>query len=164
MTFMAIKKLVRLICLIMLLSTIPLCYAEEDGLGQVIRIRTQLHSFVGKPSWLIMIRDVDHNENIPYLFDFTRGDNFWVIPTFGRNYLISASTLKINTYQSHYNTYRNDTISNFCNLESFGRIIRDESIYIMLSGDLSPFNHSYDCQISRYRDTNFIMTNSGEEE
>jgi len=54
-------------------------YAQDnDGLGQIIQIHTRFHSFVGKPSWLLIIRDLDHNENIPYFYEIKRGDNFWL--------------------------------------------------------------------------------------
>src|SRR5690349_5971957 len=87
-----------------------------DGVGQTIQINTRLHSFVGKPSWLLMIRDIDHDQNIPYVYDISRGDNFWMAFTYGHNYLITASTLQFAPYRS--DPYRVKVIHNFCNLES----------------------------------------------
>src|SRR5690242_9027168 len=92
-------------------------YADDASLGQTIQIYTNLQSFTGKPSWLLLIRDVDNDQNIPYLYDFSRGDNFWLAFTMGRNYLISESTLHFSPY--HYNPYYSKKITNFCNLQSY---------------------------------------------
>lgn len=136
-------------------------YAQtDDGLGQTIQIYTRFHSFVGKPSWLLIVRDLDHGDNIPYLFDITKGNNYWVAFTFSRNYLISASHLQISSYQPRFNEYRNFRINNFCDLESEGRIIRGKSIYITIDGDLSPYSDTYTCNVSEYADTNFTIANS----
>ncbi|MBX3708406.1 MAG: hypothetical protein KIT56_07130 [Gammaproteobacteria bacterium] len=126
-----------------------------DGLGQVIQINTRFRSFVGKPTWTLIIRDIDHGQNIPYLFDIRRGGNHWVAFTYGRNYLITASRLQIETYQSRYNKYKNYRIKNFCNLESNGRIIRGRSMYITIEGHLSPYSNTYVCHVSTYPTGNF---------
>jgi len=122
----------------------------DDNFGQTIEINTDFHSFIGKPSWLIMIRDVDHNQNYPYLFDIKRGDNYWVIPTHSRNYLITASTLKINTYQARTNAYKQYQIRNFCHLETNGKILRGQSIYLTITGNLSSNHNTVNCQVSKY--------------
>lgn len=127
-------------------------YPDGDGVGQFIQITTRLHSFVGKPTWLLIIRDVDHNQNIPYLFDIRRGENFWVALTYGKHYLITVSRLQIETYQSRYNKYKNYRINNFCHLESNGRIIRGESMNITLEGNLTPDTASTRCIVLRYKD------------
>jgi hypothetical protein len=138
----------------------PLYAGEGDnGFGQTIQIYTRLQSFVGKPSWLIIIRDVDNGQNIPYLFDIKRGNNFWVALTFSRNYMITVSDLQFSpyrTYSNRTNPYTSAKISNFCHLESNGRVIRGESLYITLEGDLTPYN-TYSCHVSSYRDTNFSI-------
>ncbi|EKD70980.1 MAG: hypothetical protein ACD_46C00308G0004 [uncultured bacterium] len=123
----------------------------DDNLGQTIQIYTRFKSFVGKPSWLLIIRDIDHNQNIPYLYDIKRGDNFWLAFTFGRNYLILASKLVFNPYKSK--------INNFCHLESNGRIIRGESLFITISGDLSPNTNTFNCHVLKYRDSQFTIVN-----
>lgn len=132
---------------------------EDEGLGQVIQIHTQLHSFVGKPIWSLIIRDLDHNQNIPYLFDFRTGGNQWVAFTYSRNYLITVSRLQIETYRARYNRYKNIRINDFCNLESDGRIIRGRSMTITIRGDLSPYSDSYTCDVSSYPDGNFFIYN-----
>lgn len=128
-----------------------------DSFGQTIQITTRLHSFVGKPSWSLVIRDIDHNENIPYLFDFTRGNDFWVAFTYGRNYVIVASTLQIESYKAWRNSYNHYRIHNFCHLESQGRIQRAESMFITITGNLSPNRDTYTCYVSKLKDTNFTI-------
>lgn len=135
-------------------------YAQKmvgDGFGQTIQITTRFHSFVGKPSWLLVIRDLDHDESVPYLFDITRGEDFWVAFTYGRNYLITASTLQIESYKSWRNSYKNYKIHNFCNLESHGRIQRGESMFVTITGDLSPNTDTYTCNILKFTDANFVV-------
>lgn len=131
-----------------------------DGLGQTIEIHTQLHSFIGKPAWTLIIRDLDHGQNIPYLFDFTRGNDHWVVFTYSRNFLISASRLQIETYRSRYNKYKNYRINDFCNIESNGRIIRGRSMYITIEGDLSPYSNTYTCNVSSYPDGKYFISKS----
>jgi hypothetical protein len=153
------KIIVCIVSLLFLCFAASSTYAQSDGdgVGQTIQIYTRFHSFVGKPSWLFIIRDLDHNQSIPYLFDIRRGDNFWVAFTYGRNYLIKVSNLQIETYKSRYNKFRNYKINDFCHLESDGRIIRGESMYITIDGDLSPDSETYTCQVSRYPDQNFTI-------
>lgn len=162
---MLIKKCIRRGMVLFLSFTMCSAYAQTglDGLGQIIRIHTRLHSFVGKPAWLIIIRDLDNNQTLPYLYDFTRGENVWFAFTFGRNYLILSSSLQITMYRSRYNKYKTFKIANFCNLESNGHIIRGQSIRINLSGDLSPTNHDgYTCEVTHYRDDIFYIAPSNE--
>lgn len=145
----------RIICQ-KILITILTClitgsvFANPDDFGQSIQIYTQLKSFVGKPSWLLIIRDIDHNQNIPYMYDFEKGDNFWLAFTFGRNYLITASRLT-------FNPYNRKKINNFCGLESYGRIIRGQSLYITINGDLTPNTNTFNCSVSRYQNSNFAI-------
>lgn len=145
--------------MLLLLCFTDLSYAQigDNNLGQVIQINTRFHSFVGQPSWTLIIRDIDHNQNMPYLFDITRGDNHWVVFTYGRNYLITVSRLQMATYQSRCNTYKQYRMNDFCQLESHGRIVRGESMYITIEGDLSPYTNTFSCQISTYPDANFFI-------
>lgn len=146
--------------LLLLLSLSTIGYTQEinnDGLGQTIQIYTRFHSFVGKPSWLLIIRDLDNDQNVPYVFDITRGDNFWLVFTYGRNYLITVSNLQISTFKSRYNDFAEFKINDFCHLESHGRIIRGESMYITIEGDLSPDPNSISCHISKFADSRFTV-------
>lgn len=162
---MLIKKFIMLACASLFSFIAFPLHAQGipnggEGLGQTIQITTRFASFVGKPSWLLVIRDLDHGENIPYLFDITRGNDFWVAFTYSRNYLIIASTLLIESYTAWRNSYKKYKIHNFCGLESHGRIQRGESMFITISGDLSPGCDSYDsytCNIAKFPDTNFVI-------
>lgn len=128
-----------------------------DGFGQTIQIHTRLHSFIGKPSWTLIIRDLDNGQNLPYLFDLSRGDNHWVVFTYSRNYLITASRMQIETFRSRWNRYKNYRMANFCNLESNGRIIRGKSMYITIEGDLSPYANTFTCNVSSYPDGKYFI-------
>jgi hypothetical protein len=136
-------------------STLAYAQGGEDGLGQTIQITTRFSSFVGKPSWLFIIRDLDHDQNIPYFFEIKRGDNFWLAFTYSRNYLISVSNMQIETYQSRYNKFKNYKISNFCHLESNGHILKGESVFVTIGGDLTPNSDTYTCHVSKYKDVSF---------
>src|SRR3990167_6617454 len=140
------------------LPSYPQSYSDADSLGQTIQIYTRLRSFVGKPSWLLIIRDIDHGQNIPYLYDISRGNNFWLAFTYGRNYMITVSSMQFAPYRRY--PWRKKIISNFCNLESNGHIIRGESLYITIKGDLSPFGDGYTCHVSQYADANFSVAPS----
>lgn len=159
---MTIKKtgLTALIILTMWLLLTPGILSAQltgDGVGQFIQIETHLHEFVGKPTWLLIIRDIDHNQNIPYMFDIRRGDNYWVALTYGKHYLIIASKLQIETYQSKYNEYKKYSINNFCHLESNGRIIRGKSMRIILRGNLTPNSASSICSVFKYPDADTFV-------
>jgi len=134
--------------------------SSSAGVGQTIQISTQLESFTGKPSWLLMIRDIDNNENIPYVFDFISGYNYWVAATHGHNYVIIASTLQFAPYKS--DPYRTKVIRNFCNLESHGRIAHGESVTVTISGKLSPNTDNYICNVTRFTDNYFGTIPSAE--
>jgi len=156
---MANKILKRIWIVILLSLTASWSYAQVDvdGLGQTIQINTYLHSYVGNPSWTLIIRDLDHDQNVPYLFDVTSGENHWVALTYGRNYLITVSNLSIETYRERRNTYRQYKLNDFCDIESNGRIIRGESMYITIEGDLSPDTSTFSCHVSTYPDGNFSI-------
>lgn len=148
------KKLI--VCTwILLASTSVYANPDADGLGQTIQINTRLHSFVGKPSWLLIIRDIDHNQNIPYLFDVTRGKDFWIAFTFSRNYLITVSNLQFSPYKNM--PWRSKRTNNFCHLESNGRIIRNLSISVTIEGALSPNTNGYTCHVSYFSNPNFTV-------
>jgi hypothetical protein len=142
------KKIGLLASLILLLAG-PV--QADDGFGAMLQIYTRLHSFIGKPSWLLVIRDEDHDQVIPYVFDIERGQNVWLAFTYSTHYQIVASTLQIGTYQSNGNNYAQYTINDFCHLESGSFVIQGESMYISLEGDLSPDPRTYTCRVSRYR-------------
>lgn len=151
------KSMSYLLCAFLsLLSTLGMAQNNQaleglDGFGQIIRIQTNLHSFVGRPIWTFIVRDIDHNITMPHIFDITKGHQTWIVFTHSRNYLIEASRLQIETYQPRYNEYKNYRINNFCSLESNGRIMRGKSLNIHIKGDLSPFSNTYSCSLSSYQ-------------
>jgi hypothetical protein len=154
------KLLVGFLILSSWCLTASLSYATDDGIGQTIQIITRFNGWVGKPSWLLVIRDLDHNQNVPYLFDINKGENYWVALTYGRNYLISASNLQIETYYPRKNIFKNYRIHNFCHLESNGRIIHGESMYITISGELTPNSDTYSCNIIQFPEEKFTVVPS----
>lgn len=153
------KKLAIQIWIFLFLCLNTVFAYADDGLGQTVQITTRLHSFVGKPTWVLIIHDLDHNQNIPYLFDIRKGENFWVAFTYSKNYVITASNLRISTYRSRFNKYRTYEIKNFCHLESHGRINRGESMFVTIKGNLFPCDDSYTCCITKYPDTHFTIVN-----
>lgn len=145
----------------LLMNVNALAEMLPDGFGQLIHIETHLHSFVGLPSWLIIIRDIDHNQVIPYLYDIRRGDNNWIALTYGKHYLITVSKIQAETYQSRYNKYKPYHINNFCHLESNGRIIRGESMRVIVEGNLAPYGNDIRCTVIRFKDpSTFVVVPS----
>lgn len=121
-----------------------------DNFGQTIEITTDLKSFVGKPSWLLIIRDVDHGQNIPYLFDFEGTDNGWVAFTYGRNYEILTSEIQFSPYGRKTN--------NFCNLQTMGTIQHAVGIRVHISGKLTPHHYSYNCKVTKFAESDFTIS------
>lgn len=152
-------RLLRIILLSALCCCTVSSFAQptQDGLGQTIQIYTRFHSIKGNPRILIIIRDVDHNQNVPYVFDIRHHNNFWLIFTYSKNYLITASELQISTPESNYNSYGNYHIRNFCHLESNGHIMREKSMYITIDGSLSSHPNTYNCSVSEFKDANFSI-------
>ena len=79
--------------------------------------------------------------------------------TYSNNYLILASTLTFETYQSRWNLYRKYKINNFCQLESNGRILRDTSMRIIITGNLTPNTDAFKCNVMRFYEANFPIVN-----
>lgn len=149
---MFIKKLAKFFSALLLLTPLSVAAYDENG-NQIIQIKTRLHSFIGKPSWLLIIRDVVHGQNIPYLFDFRTGENTWIAFTYSRDYVITVSNLQFSPYSHDPYTVRES--NNFCHLESQGRIIHGQSMIITLTGNLTPFGNTYSCIVNSYEDLNF---------
>lgn len=140
-------------CLLVIVFGLPsLGQADDDAFGQILQIHTDLCSFRGLPSWLLIVRDLDHGINIPYLYDFRQGQNFWMALTHSRNYLITASQLQFHIYSFKENIFRSYTVNNFCGLESNGRIIHGDSFSIRITGDLKPYSQTLQCNVSQYPD------------
>jgi len=127
-------------------------FAQENDLGQILQIHTDLCSIRGRPSWALIIRDVDRGINIPYLYDFDQPQNFWLALSQTRNYLIKSSRLKYHIYSARENRFREYVVNNFCGLESNGRIIHGNSFSIRITGDLKPYSETLVCNVSQYFD------------
>lgn len=139
-------------------------FADGEGVGQTIQIYTRLKSFVGKPTWSLIIRDVDNHQNLPYLFDIRRGHDFWLAFIPGRNYLIISSKLQISSYVASCNRFKKYTTNNFCHLETRGRIIRGDSMRITIEGNLSPNTDAYTCHVMQFPSPSFTIVRPAEEE
>ena len=143
------KKIITMIGLASALSMISAFVpsAASNDFGQTIQITTNLRSFSEKPSWLLIIRDLDHNQVLPYLYDFTNEDNYWVALTYSSNYVITVSELTFSP--------SGRKIHNFCHLESMGSIQRGNSISVNITGRLTPRAYTSSCQVLKYAGSNF---------
>jgi hypothetical protein len=140
-----VTGLVAAMCL-----TSTLSFAETNqSSGQSIQITANLHSFVGKPTWLLMIHDLDHDINIPYLYDFTQNVNSWMAFTNGSNYVITSSEMTFPPSERK--------IRNFCNLESRGSTHHKVSMQVTITGVLSPRTDKFTCKVLKYADANFTI-------
>jgi len=142
---MAIRKLCSRLLVSYLLSYAILANAYNP-LGQTIQIHTALSSIVGRPSWLIIIRDINNGQVLPYLFDITDRDNVRVFFTFGQAYQITASHLQFNDHT---------LLSNFCGLN--GSLFINHSLFITIKGKLTPNPNTFHCNILSYIDTTFTI-------
>jgi hypothetical protein len=141
---MVMKKLIGFLILINLIASAQ----AQNSLGQTLQIYTHFKSILGKPSWLLIVRDVNTGQVSPYLFDLKHNNNFWVAFTYGHTYRVTASVLKFGAYAE---------IKNFCGLED--GILSGQSMYITLSGKLSPDPTSSKCYVMKYNDTLFTIVN-----
>jgi hypothetical protein len=108
----------------------------ENQLGQTISIYTQFRHFVGKPTWLLIIRDVESGLVSPYIFDIRNNENYWIAFTYGHTYRVTVSNLSFGTYAK---------IPNFCGLEN--GILSGKSQHITLKGVLTPDPKTIKCFI-----------------
>lgn len=142
---MAIKKICQLGLLsLSLLSTIG-AYAQDNPFGQTFQINTRLNSFVGKPSWLIIVRDVNSGQVLPFLYNIDSTTNFWLGFTFAHAYQVITSELEFGP--------PNATIHNYCHLEN--GILDRESFTVTLTGDLTPNRGTSHCHVFKYKQFNF---------
>ncbi|HLB57200.1 MAG TPA: hypothetical protein VJL60_00110 [Gammaproteobacteria bacterium] len=116
--------------------------------GQTLQVYTHFREIIGKPSWLLIIRDVNTEQVFPYLFDIRNNDNFWVAFTEGHSYRVTVSNLKFGT---------DSVINNFCGLEN--GILSGKSMYITLSGTLSSDRATSKCFVQTYNGMPFTVVN-----
>lgn len=142
---MAIKKFCFSLLLHLSLLWILPSYAQLPvPLGQTLQISTHFSCVIGAPTWLLIIRDMDTGQVIPYMYDILGKDNFWIAFTSGRSYVITVSDLKFGPCT---------IIHNFCHLED--GIISGKSMLIRLSGRLTPNRRTISCHARKYRDMSF---------
>jgi hypothetical protein len=113
----------------------------DNSLGEVIHIYTQFRYFVGKPTWLLIIRDVETGAVTPYVFDIRNNENYWIAFTYGHSYRVTVSNLKFGTYSQ---------IQNFCGLED--GILSGASMYMTLKGVLTPDPKTMKCFVHVFKD------------
>jgi len=115
----------------------------SGALGQTIQINTRFRSVINNPLpvWLLILRDADTGVVLPYLYDVRNNDNFWIAFSFGRNYIVTASTLKFGPFA---------IIHNFCHLED--SVLSGQSMIITLTGDLTPSPATSRCRVLKYKD------------
>ena len=139
------KKLRAILCLTLSIwLTCSLAYANP--IAQTLQINTHFRHVTGNPVWLIELRDVDSGVVTPYMFDIKNDDNFWLALNYGRNYVVTASTLKFGPFA---------VIHNFCHLQN--GVLSGKSMIITLSGDLTPSPVTFNCHVLKYQDNNFTV-------
>lgn len=140
------KRIVHILFFCLGLFLTSTCVAQ---FGQTLQINTRFSSVIGKPTWLLIIRNERTGKIIPYMFDIRNNDNFWLAFTDGDTYRITVSNLKWGPYA---------IINNFCCLEN-GILIR-KSMILTLKGKLSPYRWSSTCHVTKYKDMPFPILNS----
>jgi len=120
-------------------------------INQTIQINTHFDKINGKPTWLLIIRDMQSGQVLPYVFDIRNNDNFWVAFSSERSYKITVSNLKFNDCIA---------INNFCHLQD--GVISGKSMFITLSGKLTRNRNSVTCHIMKYAGEPFTVVHSDE--
>lgn len=138
---MALRKLCQFLFTALSVIYITPCHAQTE-LGQVLEISTHFSSIIGKPSWLLEIREVETGRVLPYIYDVKNEDNYWIAFTTGRSYRVVASTMTFGPYAK---------IKNFCNLED--GVLSGKSMQIILTGQLTPDTHNFRCRVIKFADT-----------
>ena len=118
----------------------------DERYGQTVQINTHFKKVYGNPSWLLIIRDMDNGRVFPYMFDIKNTENFWVAFSHSRSYRITTSTLDFGPFA---------VIHNFCHLEN--GVYEGQSLFVTLSGTLSPVPGSFNCRIMKYNDIPFSI-------
>lgn len=124
-------------------------WADEMS-GQSLQINTYFHSIIGKPSWLLIVRDMQSQKVTPYLFDLRNDESFLMALTYGHAYRVTVSTLTFGPCA---------IIHNFCGLEN--GVITGQSLFITLKGNLTPDPGSSKCHVEKYASMDFpiVTTN-----
>jgi len=117
-----------------------------DAIAQTLQIYTHFKLIEGKPSWLLILRDQESGQVFPYLFDVKQNDNFWVAFSKEHDYKVTASEVKFGPCA---------VIHNFCHLQD--GVLSGKSMYVTLSGVISPNRQTAHCHVTTYNDTHFYV-------
>ena len=112
--------------------------------GQTIQIHTNFDGIVGYPSWLIIVRDENGQQVVPYQFQMRNNQNFYIVLTWAHTYRITASNLSFGHYAN---------VDNYCHLQD--GILSGKSMLIELGGVLSPDRSTSRCRVQQYQDMPF---------
>ena len=147
---MARKKIGQCCCFLLLFLLLFMCHTAYSNqlIQQTVQIYTHFKSILGQPTWLVILRDAESGQILPYQFDIKNNDNFWLAFASERSYRITVSRLKFGNFAA---------INNFCGLEN--GILSGKSLFITLTGDLTPDAASSKCTIMKYNDTPFTIVN-----
>lgn len=143
---------------ILALSLFLLPLSHADDTGQTIQIYTHFKMIetgmpqLFNPSWVLILRDPDTNQVLPYEYDIKHKDNFFMALNFGHRYQITSSTLSFGDFA---------VIHNFCGLED--GVISGRSLFIKLSGVLSPEPNATKCHVKSYPNLSFTLANGNGE-
>ena len=143
---MAIKNLCQVGLLWICLFCLSPLYAQDILAGDTIQIYTEFQSLIGKPSWLLILRDMNTGQILPYVYDIRNNDNFWIALPMSHNYRVNVSTMTFGPYA---------VIHNFCHLED--GVINWHSLNITLKGNLTPDRHTTHCYIQRVKNLPFPL-------
>lgn len=138
-----LKKLLSICCVLCYVSSI---HAEK--IAQTLSIYTDFKCIVGKPTWVVELRDIESGQVLPYLFDILDNKNYWLAFSKEHSYRVVASVLKFGPYK---------TINNFCGLESC--ILTGKSMYINVSGIISPDMRQTKCKVIKFKQEQFTVAN-----
>jgi hypothetical protein len=142
---MTIKKFMQKRMLILLLLCLGTSYAWANGfMGQNLQINTHFRNILGKPTWLLILRDIDNNQVLPYIYDIEEKNNFWIAFTYGHTYQVTASTIRF---------LSGAEFANFCNLEH--NIFHDQSMFVTVSGDLTWNRQKSVCRVRKFKSSGF---------
>ncbi|HEX2548907.1 MAG TPA: hypothetical protein VHM20_03700 [Gammaproteobacteria bacterium] len=147
---MEIKKILTMVIVVLNLFFQNISSFALNSLAQTqtLQIYTHFHNFVGKPTWLLIVRDVETGLVSPYIFDIRNNDNFWVAFTFGHHYKVTTSKVTFGQFA---------VINNFCGLEN--GILSGISMYMKLTGSLTPDPKTTKCHVTKYQNSQFTIVN-----
>jgi hypothetical protein len=146
---MARKKLCQVVLLCITLFMLMPASAEMNALtGQTIQITTRYKSIMGKPTWVLILRDEETGEVLPYMYDVRKEENFWIALSNTHSYRVTSSTMTFGPFA---------IINNYCHLVD--GVILGKSMIITLGGTLTPNRNTSRCRIMKYYDVPIPVVN-----